>query len=41
MRDIVSYSAYAHAADGEVISGYAVPSQIQTESCSSSVELPV
>jgi len=41
MRDVVPYSAYAHAADRNVISGSAVRSQVQVESCSSSVELPV
>lgn len=41
MRDIVPYSAGAHTADREVISGSAVHSQVQVGSCSSSIELPV
>lgn len=41
MRDIVPYSADAHAAGREAISGSAVHSQEQVGSCSSGIKLPV
>lgn len=40
MKDIDSYSACAHAADREVISGSAVHRQKQVGSCIRDIELP-